>query len=211
MTIRELLEGIKKMDLVLPEFQREYVWEKEQAKQLLVSLTRGYPTGSLLVWKTDNPPDIKNSAIDREHIGTTSVILDGQQRLTTLYLLTRGEIPPYYTSNDIQNDPRDLYFDLETGDFQYFQPMRMQGNPTWVAVTECFRSEPLNVFELARKKAVTSIDPFQLAQTYNNNLNRLRNILEKDYPIQTVPSSAEIDDAIDVFDRVNSLGQVDRC
>lgn len=129
MTIRELLEGIKKLDLVLPEFQREYVWEKEQAKQLLVSLTRGYPTGSLLVWKTDNPPDIKNSAIDRERIGTTSVILDGQQRLTTLYLLTRGEIPPYYTTNDIHNDPRDLYFDLETGEFQYFQPLRMQGNP----------------------------------------------------------------------------------
>jgi len=206
MTIRELLEGIKKLDLVLPEFQREYVWEKEQAKQLLVSLTRGYPTGSLLVWKTDNPPDIKNSAIDREHIGTTSVILDGQQRLTTLYLLTRGEIPPYYTSNDIQNDPRDLYFDLENGDFQYFKPLRMQGNPTWVAVTECFRSEPINVFEIAKKKAAPSTDPFHLAQTYNNNLNRLRNILEKDYPIQTVPSSAEIDDAIDVFDRVNSLG-----
>jgi hypothetical protein len=69
MTIRELLDGIKQLDLVLPEFQREYVWEKEQAKQLLVSLIRGYPTGSLLVWKTDNPPDIKNSAIDKNRIG----------------------------------------------------------------------------------------------------------------------------------------------
>mgnify|MGYP001617594494 CR=1 FL=1 len=206
MTIRELLEGIKKLDLVLPEFQREYVWEKEQAKQLLVSLTRGYPTGSLLVWKTDEPPDIKNSAIDRDRLGTTSVILDGQQRLTTLYLLTRGEIPPYYTEADILNDPRDLYFDLETGEFQYYQAVRMRSNPTWVAVVECFRAEPLNVFELARQKADGGSDPFQLVQNYNTTLNRLRNILEKDYPIQTVPSAAGIDDAIDVFDRVNSLG-----
>ncbi|MCI0586825.1 MAG: DUF262 domain-containing protein [Planctomycetes bacterium] len=206
MTIRELLDGIKKLDLVLPEFQREYVWEREQAKQLLVSLLRGYPTGSLLVWKTDRPPDIKNSAIDRERIGSTSVILDGQQRLTTLYLFTRGEIPPYYTAADIQNDPRDLYFDLESGEFQYYQTVRMQANPTWVQVVECFRPEPLNVFEIARTKAGPDQDPFQLAQVYNNNLNRLRNVLEKDYPIQTVPSNANIDDAIDVFDRVNSLG-----
>jgi hypothetical protein len=44
MIIRELMDSLKNMDLVLPEFQREYVWEKEQAKQRLVSLTRGYPT-----------------------------------------------------------------------------------------------------------------------------------------------------------------------
>ena len=53
MKIRELTDGIEKFDLVMPEFQREYVWEREQAKQLIVSLYRGYPTGSLLFWKTD--------------------------------------------------------------------------------------------------------------------------------------------------------------
>jgi uncharacterized protein with ParB-like and HNH nuclease domain len=62
------------------------------------------------------------------------VILDGQQRLTTLYLMTRGEIPPYYTENDLKTDPRNLYFDLDSGDFQYFQAMRMRNNPTWIAV-----------------------------------------------------------------------------
>ena len=82
MKIGELLDDIKSKDLVLPEFQREYVWEKEQAKQLMVSFFRDYPTGSLLFWKTDNPPELKNIDIYKEEIGTTSVILDGQQRLT---------------------------------------------------------------------------------------------------------------------------------
>ena len=121
MKVLELMIGVRNLDLVLPEFQREYVWEKEQAKQLMVSLFRDYPTGSLLFWKTSNPPDIKNNAVDPEKIGSTSVILDGQQRLTTLYLLTQDEIPPYYTEFDIKNDPRNLYFDLSTGDFQYYQ------------------------------------------------------------------------------------------
>lgn len=206
MTIRELIDGLRKLDMVLPEFQREYVWEREQAKQLMVSLYNGYPTGSLLFWKTDNPPDIKNTTIPRDKIGTTLVILDGQQRLTTLYLLTRDEIPPYYTENDMKTNPRNLYFDLESGEFQYYQAMRMRNNPTWVSVTECFTSSNINPFEVAKLKLAPGQDPFELAKRYNDNLTQLRNILERDYPIQIVPSSAHIDKAIDVFDRVNSLG-----
>jgi len=206
MNVRELMDGIRKMDMVLPEFQREFVWHREQAKQLMVSLSRGYPTGSLLFWKTDNPPDIKNSAIPKEKVGTTMVILDGQQRLTTLYLFTQDQIPPYYREEDIVEDPRNLYFDLESGDFQYYQAGRMQGNPTWIAVAKCFTDHDINLFEIAESKTKEKAEQFKLAQLINSNLTTLRNIMEKDYPIQTVPSSARIDEAIDVFDRVNSLG-----
>ena len=206
MTIRELLEGIEKLDFVLPEFQREYVWDLEKAKQLLVSLYRKYPTGSLLVWKTENPPEIKNNAIDRDRIGTTSIILDGQQRLTTLYLLVNNGIPPYYTEKEISNDPRALFFNVSTGELRYHQATVMRNNPEWLAVTNCFEPEPPSVFEIAKHTVQEDEDPFKTAEGYNKNLTELRNILERDYPIQFVPGSASIDDAIDVFDRVNSLG-----
>ncbi len=206
MKIRELMDGIDKFDLVMPEFQREYVWEREQAKQLLVSLYRDYPTGSLLFWKTDKPPEIKNRAVSADKIGTTSVILDGQQRLTTLYLLMRGTIPPYYREEDIENDPRDLYFDVETGDFQYFQHILMSKNPSWVPVMDCFSGDGLNPFEIAKAKAGADGDPSELAERLYKNLTKLQNVREADYPVQTVPPSADIDAAIDVFDRVNSLG-----
>ncbi|HEX9989553.1 MAG TPA: DUF262 domain-containing protein [Chloroflexia bacterium] len=206
MKISEMLDSINRLDMVMPEFQREYVWTREQASKLLDSLFKEYPTGSLLFWKTDNPPEIKNMSVSRDKIGMTMVILDGQQRLTTLYLLTRGEIPPYYTAHDITNDPRNLYFDLETGDFQYYQPLRMKNNPTWVPVTSCFSGKAINPFELAKHKVEPDQDPFELAQTYNENLTRLRNILERDYPYQTVPPAATIVDAITIFDLVNSQG-----
>jgi uncharacterized protein with ParB-like and HNH nuclease domain len=57
--IGDLMAGIKRKDIVLPEFQREFVWSLEQSKQLMVSLIRKYPTGSLLFWKTEKPPEIK--------------------------------------------------------------------------------------------------------------------------------------------------------
>ena len=60
MKIYDALNSIGKHDLVLPEFQREYVWSKEQAKQLLVSLIKSYPVGGMLIWKTDSPPELKN-------------------------------------------------------------------------------------------------------------------------------------------------------
>ena len=78
MKISELLDGIRKRDLVLPEFQREYVWTREQSKQLMVSLTKGYPVGCLLFWKTDKPPDLKNITDLPEKLGMIEVILDGQ-------------------------------------------------------------------------------------------------------------------------------------
>ena len=206
MQIKELLAGITKLDLVLPEFQREYVWDLEQSKQLMVSLFKQYPTGSLLFWKTDHPPDIKNSKRAAAKIGTTSVILDGQQRLTTLYILTSGKIPPYYKEHEILHDPRNLFFSLEDGDFQYYQSTRMSTNPVWISVVDCFtRTDSINVFAIAEERAGDA-DKFAVANRYNNNLNRLRAITERTYPIQLVPASANIDDAIDVFDRVNRLG-----
>jgi len=82
----------------------------------------------------------------------------------------------------------------------------MEQNPTWIPVTDCFRRTDINPFVIAQKKAVLQEDQFNLAQTFNDNLIQLRNIIQKDYPIQTVPTTASVDEAIDVFDRVNSLG-----
>ncbi|TEU13937.1 MAG: DUF262 domain-containing protein [Anaerolineales bacterium] len=206
MKISELIDGIRKRDVVLPEFQREYIWTREQSKQLMVSLVNGYPVGSLLFWKTDQPPELKNLEAAPEKLGRLQVTLDGQQRLTTLYMFITSEIPPYYTERDIQTDPRNLYYNLDTGEFQYYQSSRMKGNPLWWSVIECFNNPHINVFEIAQEQAATGEEAFQLAQCYNEHLNQLRQVREIDLPVQMVPSYAELDDAIEIFDRVNSQG-----
>lgn len=206
MKIQELLDGIRKQDLVLPEFQREYVWTKEQAKQLMVSLERDYPVGSLLFWKTDDPPELKNIEALPEKLGNFQVILDGQQRLTTLYLLVTGEIPPYYKEYEIQTDPRELFFNIETCDFQYYQAAKMRGNPIWVRVTDCFSTQNINPVEIAKDLVTEGEDTVSMISTFFENLTRLKNIQIKDLTIQSVPVHATLEDAIDIFDRVNSQG-----
>ena len=206
MLISEMISNIRTQDLVLPEFQREYVWSREQAKQLLVSLTRKYPVGGLLFWKTQDPPELKNLEELPEKLGTVQVILDGHQRLTTLYMLMTGDVPPYYRASDIINDIRDLYYNVEDGDFQYFQPVRMRDNPRWVKVVDCFDGDSVDVFSIAQRAAGDDVIAFQIAQSYSANLNRLKRINDVELPTQLVPTEASLDDAIDVFDRVNSLG-----
>lgn len=206
MKISELLDSIEKRDLVLPEFQREYVWSIEQSKELISSLIKDFPVGSLLFWKTDNPPELKNVDLLPEKLGTVKVILDGQQRLTTLFLLLRGKVPPYYRQEDITNDPRDLFFNLSTRELQYYQQLKMKDNPLWVKVTDVFGSSEINVFQIANRLNGGSDESFRLAEQFNTNLNSLRNVEKVDLPTQTVPPHATLEDAITIFDLVNSQG-----
>ncbi|MDA9612368.1 DUF262 domain-containing protein [Flavobacteriales bacterium] len=209
MELRQILDGVESLEMVMPEFQREYVWPIEDAKQLFVSMFNAYPTGCLLFWETENPPEIKNKAVDTSKLGLTKVILDGQQRLTTLFMIIRGEIPPYYTVDDILNDPRHLYIDVLNGEFQFYSPKRMNNNPIWRKVTDCFNEELVDSHDIAdeyRDNIDEECDWREVSKTIAKNLSKLRAIEKMTYPILTVPKTATIDDAIDVFDRVNSKG-----
>ncbi len=206
MKVSELLDAIRNRDLVLPEFQREYVWSREQAKQLLVSLYKEYPVGALLFWKTPEPPQLKRLEHAPDTLGTVQVILDGQQRLTTLYLLVTGEIPPYYGPEDIKKDLRELYFNIAEAQFQYYQVSRMRGNPFWVRVVDIFDDNGPSVFRIAKEHASDEQEAFALAQQYSDALQRLKAVSGMDVPVQLVPTKAKLDEAIDIFDRVNSQG-----
>lgn len=74
----------------------------------MASFVCEYSLGSLLFWKTDEPPELKNIRDIPEKLGTVQVILEGQQRLTRLFMLLEGEIPPFYREVDITTDPGDL-------------------------------------------------------------------------------------------------------
>lgn len=138
MKIEELISGIKRQEIVVPEFQREFVWGANRAKDLIRSLLNEYPIGGILIWKTDNPPQLKGPNFDEPEGGgrTYQVLLDGQQRSTALYMLITGEIPPFYKQGDINSDPRELSYNLYTGELQYMNSS-MSKDKSWQYVTDC--------------------------------------------------------------------------
>lgn len=205
-SISDLLEEIQHKEIVLPEFQREFKWNRDQVRSLFESLYRGYPTGSLLVWITDNPPKIKHDAYDLEQVRRVKVLLDGQQRLTSLYLHIYGEVPPYYTPDEIGNGYFDLYFNLRTGTFRYYRKLEMQDDPLWMKLHDLF-TDPPSVFSLINTLGIEDAEAREeLGETIEQNLRRLGQIPEREYPVQTVPSEATVREAITVFDLINSQG-----
>lgn len=202
--IGKLVDKVESNEIVLPEFQREYVWGTDQAKELMKSLYREYPIGSLLIWETENPPEIKNDAVDREQYGLFKVLLDGQQRLTVLYLLTKDEIPPYYTKSDIQTDPRNLYFNLDLGEFKY-ENKSTRDNPEWVKVIDCFKDD-VSIFQIAKQTTEDDAEVGEKAEEYNRELKKINKITSLQMPKEELGKSADVHQAINLFDKVNSQG-----
>src|SRR5881396_2010804 len=92
-TVEELVGMIERGELRLPEMQRRYVWRAPRVRDLLDSLYRGYPSGSILVWETEGEPPTRDLAIPQQAspFAGHKLLLDGQQRLTSLSAILRGQ------------------------------------------------------------------------------------------------------------------------
>jgi len=92
-SVESLVRMIESGELQLPEIQRRYVWRGPRVRDLLDSLYRGYPSGSILVWETDlNVPTQPMGVVQSTTaFAGRKLLLDGQQRLTSLAAVLRGE------------------------------------------------------------------------------------------------------------------------
>ena len=84
-TVEELVAMIQRGELRLPEMQRRYVWRAPRIRDLVDSIYRGYPSGAILVWDTDEEVPLQDFAVPQEAnpYASTRLLLDGQQRLAT--------------------------------------------------------------------------------------------------------------------------------
>lgn len=90
-SVEELVSMIERGELRLPEMQRRYVWRSTRVRDLLDSLYRGYPSGAILIWETDEAVPEQEFGVQQQRSAYTStrLLLDGQQRLTSLSAVIR--------------------------------------------------------------------------------------------------------------------------
>lgn len=110
-SVEELVGMIQRGELRLPEMQRRYVWRSPRVRDLLDSLYRGYPSGAILLWETDEEVPLQNMAVSQaaNPYPSTRLLLDGQQRLTSLSAVIRGE--PVVVRG--RRKPIEMLFNLE--------------------------------------------------------------------------------------------------
>ena len=200
MEITTILDQIDLGAMALPEFQRGYVWNRNQVRDLMNSLYRRYPVGGLLVWVT------KTEAAEArgQHqlsAGNVRLILDGQQRITSLYGIIKGNPPPFFEGN--AQAFTDLYFNVEDETFEFYGPVKMKDNPYWINVTELMKSGMAPFLG----RFFQHPDMQGQAEKYITRLNQLLSIKGIHFHVEEVAGSDKtVDVVVDIFNRVNSGG-----
>lgn len=203
MKISTILDHIDSGHMALPEFQRGYVWNRDQVRGLFDSLYRRHPVGGLLVWATESST-ATHRGDGQLASGTVKLLLDGQQRMTTLYGVVRGQPPKFFEGN--AQTFTGLRFHLDTTAFEFYQPVKMRDDPLWIDVTELLQkgNAGLGVFV-----AQLSAQPEMLPKVgdYVGKLSRLLGILDVELHIEEVTGADKsLDVVVDIFNRVNSGG-----
>ncbi|HEY1690237.1 MAG TPA: DUF262 domain-containing protein [Solirubrobacteraceae bacterium] len=203
--LSQLLGDIELGKLALPELQRPFVWPKTKVRDLLDSMYRGYPVGYLMLWNAAEI-DSKFIGVDGKQHTPTEFIVDGQQRLTSLYAVMKGA---EVTFKDFNRDRIRIAFRPRDGRFDVADAA-IERDPEFLAnVTQLWVGEDWEVIDsfLARLRTAR---PEALADGQEAHLRRalssLRNL--EDFPFFAVQIGHEVDEerVAQIFLRVNSGG-----
>jgi len=203
MKISTILDHIDSGHMALPEFQRGYVWNRDQVRGLFDSLYRRHPVGGLLVWATES----KTAAHRGDGplaAGVVKLLLDGQQRMTSLYGVVRGRAPKFFDGHT--QAFTGLRFHLESETFAFYQPVKMHDDPLWIDVTELMQKGTVGLGEFVTR---LTAQPELVAKVgdYVGRLSRLLSVIDIDLHVEEVTGSDKtLDVVVDIFNRVNSGG-----
>ena len=89
-TLAKLIQDIEMGEIGLPEIQRPFVWTKANVRDLFDSMYRGYPVGYFLFWESGIPAVNRQIGTEAKQKSPRLLIVDGQQRLTSLYVVMKG-------------------------------------------------------------------------------------------------------------------------
>lgn len=203
MKIGFLLDSIDDGTVVLPEFQRGYVWSRDQVKGLVQSLYQRFPVGGLLIWNTRaDVTELRGSTASGSEI--VKLLLDGQQRVTSLYGVMRGKPPQFFEDEERAKSFTGLYFHLGRETFEFYAKTKMTDDPLWISVTDLMIEGPEGM--TTRLSEIDGLTAPDLVR-YVNRAQRLHGI--RDVELHDENLSGEemtVDVVVDIFNRVNSGG-----
>ncbi|WP_270934137.1 DUF262 domain-containing protein [Falsiroseomonas oryzae] len=203
MKIATILDHIDSGHMALPEFQRGYVWNRDQVRSLFESLYRRHPVGGLLVWATESST-AQHRGDGALAAGIVKLLLDGQQRMTSLYGVVRGRPPKFFDGN--AQAFKGLHFHVGDEVFAFYQALKMQGDPLWIDVSDLMAKGTTGLGGLIARLGSDPAHAANLA-VYIGRLSALLGIGDIDLHIEEVTGADKtLDVVVDIFNRVNSGG-----
>jgi uncharacterized protein with ParB-like and HNH nuclease domain len=241
-TIYQAIDRIRKNEYLLPAFQREFVWASDQIERLFDSLMKGYPISSMLFWKVkgETKTDFRfyqflkqyiqyykrhNELIQTDNINDFHAVLDGQQRLTALYIGLCGsyaykEYRKTYAYSELSYPTRHLYLNIsktyteEESDREFIFSFM---NKTITNEQDLFvDNKEEKWFRIGRILSLHQNDKYDLNDFSEEHaldkesrkiLNRLDRAIHTDLNINYYEEDDQVPDkAVNIFVRINSGG-----
>ena len=203
MKISFLLDSIDDGTVVLPEFQRGYVWTRDQVKRLFQSLYKRFPVGGLLIWNTRADVTALRGSNTAPAVNV-KLLLDGQQRVTSLYGVLRGRPPEFFENPERTKAFTGLYFNLEDETFEFYRQTKMSGDPMWISVTDLMMQGPEEI--TTKLSDVADMHATDLVR-YINRAQRLFSVRDIEFHDENISGEDKtVDVVVDIFNRVNSGG-----
>lgn len=237
--IRSLVDKVVNGELRLPEMQRRYVWRAVKVRDLLDSLYRGYPSGTILVWETDQDIHQRGLQIKAKKSSVYSsslLLLDGQQRLTSLTAILSGS--PIHVRNKPKpieilfnlDHPESLYEEMTGSDLDeedenedledendndedsdnFMEELRKR---TFVVASKRLKSLPnwVSVSEIFHKTERQLLKPLdiqsdELYDKYAERIKAVKAIEDYNYTMEILDRKMSYEEVTEIFVRVNSLG-----
>jgi hypothetical protein len=195
--IRDLISEQSRGGIKIPEIQRGYVWRRAQIAKLLDSLYKGFPTGSILLWDTMQQIQTREMAtnLGREarYDFVPKIVLDGQQRLTSLGRVFDTSAPRHER----------IIFNVVDEIFEPYSP-RNASDARWIDVTE-FLTNGVSELKLLKRLQDAGVIDGTNEEIIYARLKKLTTISDYQYPVEIIRED-DLEIVTEVFIRVNSGG-----
>jgi uncharacterized protein with ParB-like and HNH nuclease domain len=185
MEVKTLVDDYRFGRIVIPEFQRDYVWKKSKAPKLIDSLYRGFPISSLLLWQSSDVARSRRRDPQPTRASIMSWLIDGQQRVITLARTKSGD-------QDIE-----VVFHPELDTFR-LSNAATRNDVNWFRVADIWDDE---LYRQLRR----NLDGSRAADKREAAFEKVRRILNYKVPLVRMVDHT-FEDAVRAFERINTLG-----
>jgi hypothetical protein len=201
-----LLSDIDEHTLALPEIQRPFVWSRTKVRDLLDSMYRGYPVGYLLLWKSVDDSKTRSIGATNQSVVPTRLIVDGQQRLTSLYAVMRGVavVDESYKEELIQIAfrPADGKFEVSNAATIKDPEFLSDISVLWAKEGGPFKTTRQFLKKLRASRAVDDDEEEHLTSA----IDRLHNLQQYDFSALELSAKLDEEQVAEIFVRINSEG-----
>lgn len=202
-TVQNLVDSVESGVIQLPDLQRPFVWPKTKVRDLLDSMYRGYPVGELMFWNVAADAETRAIAGETSKIASHQIV-DGQQRLTSLYAVLKGR-----TVRDAEYRQKSITISFQpfTHKFEVWTPAFAR-SPMWIEdVSEFFRS-PISVRKafVKRYSEANGELPEDDENVLEETLSKLDGLKHYVFKVVEILGDTDKKTVADVFVRINSEG-----